>query len=63
MTKKKNKKRIPNNPDERLAGGLFNANSAEFVPSIETGKLGTASGNIDDYYDFIPDLKGNRFGE
>ena len=62
MTKRKKKKdEVDRRVDPRLAPGLFNAVSPEFTPSTETRKLGMPDTNVDDVFDVLPDLKGDRF--
>ena len=64
MTKKKKKpSEIERRADPRLAPGLFNAVSPEFTPSVEQRNLGMPDTNVDDVFDVLPDLKGDRFIE
>ena len=57
---KKNKRKL-NTQDPRLAGALPTANSAEFVPSLNPDLVDPSAYDTLDTYDFIPDLKDNKF--
>lgn len=61
MSKKKNKSRSLNRPDPRLAADVPTANSAEFVPNINPDILDTAAYDIGETYDFIPEIRGEKF--
>ena len=60
MSKNKKKKNSVNT-DPRLAGNSPTANSAEFVPTPVPDIPEMPTYNAADNFDFIPDLKTDRF--
>jgi|GEM_PF-2808503 len=61
MSKNKRKAKKLNSPDPRLAADVPTANSAEFVPSLNPDLLDTAPYDSSEVFDFIPEIKGNKF--
>lgn len=61
MSKSKKKSKKLNNPDPRLAADFPTANSAEFVPTLNPNLLDIAAIDSTEVYDFIPEIKGNKF--
>ena len=59
---RKNKfSRIKKHTDTRLAAAHPTANSAEFVPLSEKADAEFASENSLDIFDFIPEIKDDKF--
>ena len=60
--KKKQKQNVaPGSTDPRLAAGHPTANSAEFVPLSDPDFEDFDPENSLDYFDFIPEIKGDKF--
>ena len=60
MSKNKKKKNM-NRSDPRLAGDNPTANSPEFVPNPIPDMPEMPTDNALDNFDFIPDMKNNKF--
>ncbi len=57
----KKKKQSKKGSDPRLAGDMPTAVSAEFTPAIEPDLPAAGPYNASENFDFIPDLKDNKF--
>jgi hypothetical protein len=61
MSKNKKKKTNKNASDPRLAAGFPTANSPEFVPMFDPDLIEPGMNGIEEPFDIIPDIKGDRF--
>ena len=61
MKKNKKKTPVPVQPDPRLAADPPSAVSAEFVPTADPGSPVVGAPDAEDVFDFIPELRGNKF--
>lgn len=61
MSKKAKKKHAPGYADPIPTGDMPAATSAEFVPAAMPDVKDAAGAGAENTFDFIPDLKGNKF--
>ena len=61
MSKNKKKKNSANRADPRLAADFPTANSPEFVPMFDPDLLEPGLNGIEEPFDIIPDVTGDRF--